>query len=134
MKFRTPTKASKYWTEPRLYKHAISWCLCYPLWKKELESLPDASKAIDYAKDKVQTSNDYDATAELALKRVELEHKVNILETTARLVMGEMSHWIIKGVTEDVRVEDLIAQGMPYSKNTYFRIRQQFYHLISKRI
>lgn len=135
MKFRTPTRASKYWTEPRLYKHAISWCLCYPLWKKELESLPDASKAIDYAKDKVQTSNDYDATAELAFKRVELEHKVNILETTAKIVAPDMYEWIIKGVTEEnMRVEDLIAQGMPCSKNVYFRLRQQFYHLISKRI
>ena len=133
--YRTPTKKSKYWTEPKLYKHAISWCLCYPLWKRELETLPDASKAIDYAKDKVQTSNDYDATAELALKRVELEHKVNILETTARIVAPDLFEWLIKGVTEDnIMVEDLIAQGMPCGKNLYYRLRQQFYHLISKRI
>lgn len=137
MKYRTPTRKSKYWTEPKLYKHAISWCLCYPLWKRELETLPDTSKAIDYAKDKVQTSSDYDATAELALKRLELEHKVNVLETTAKMVSPDevMVQWIIRGVTEEhIIVEDLIAQGMPCSKNVYYRIRQQFYHLISKRI
>ena len=137
MKHRTPTKKSKYWTEPKLYKHAISWCLCYPLWKKELESLPDASKAIDYAKDKVQTSSDYDATAELALKRVELEHKINILETTAKIVSPDevMVRWIIKGVTEEnIRIEDLIAQGMPCCKNVFYLMRQKFYYLISKRI
>lgn len=133
--FRTPTRNSKYWTEPTLYKHAISWCLCYPLWKRELETLPDASKAIDYAKDKVQTSSDYDATAEMALKRVELEHKVNLLETTARLVAPDMYQWLIKGVTtENVIVEDLIAQGMPCCKNLYYRYRQKLYHLLSKRI
>ena len=136
MKQRTPTRKSRYWVEPRLYKHAISWCLCYPLWKRELETL-DASKAIDYAKDKVQTSNDYDATAELAMKRMDLEGKIILLEGTAKIVSPDeaMVKWIIKGVTEeDIKVEDLIAQGMPCCKNVYYRIRQQFYHLISKRI
>lgn len=134
MKHRTPTKRSKYYTEPRAYKHAMSWCLCYPLWIKELETLPDPGKAIDYSKDRVQTSAQYDSTSELALKRVALESKVNLLETTAGSVAGDLAKWLIKGVTEDIRSDDLITQGMPCGKTLYYEMRQKFYYMISKRI
>lgn len=135
MRYRTPTKKSKYWTDPRRYKHAISWCLCYPLWVKELETLPDANKGIDYSKDKVQSSGDYDITSETALKRVELEQKVNLLETTARLVTEDLSEWLIKGVTEeDVKADDLIAQGMPCAPKLYYQLRQKFYYMIARKI
>lgn len=133
--YRTPTKKSQYYVDPPLYKHAISWCLCYPLWKKELETLPDANKAIDYAKDKVQSSSDYDATASLAMKRLDLESKVNLLETTARLVMPDAAKYLIRGVTEeDITPEELIRAGMPYCKNLYYLRRQKFYYLLAKRI
>ena len=135
MKHRAPTKRSKYWIEPTLYKHAISWCLCYPAWIKELETLPDANKGIDYSKDKVQSSGNYDTTSETAMKRVELERKVNILETTAKVVAGDLSEWIVRGVTEEeVRADDLIAQGMPCCKSVFYKLRQKFYYMIARKI
>ncbi len=133
--YRTPTKKSKYYVDPPLYKHAISWCLCYPVWKKELEALPDANRAIDYARDKVQSSSDYDATASLAMKRLDLEYKVNLLETTAKLVMPDADKYLIRFVTEEgVTVEELIRSGMPYCKNLFYLMRQKFFYLLSKRI
>lgn len=135
MRARIPVKSSPYWTPKADYKAAVYWCLRYPLWIKELATLPDTSQGIRYDKDKVQSSGDYDSTAELAMRRVEIESKVSLLQTTARLVMPECPEFLIRGVTEEgVRVEDLIASGMPFSKNLYLRKRQQLYHLISKRI
>ncbi len=92
-------------------------------------------RGISYDSERVQTSGDYDATAELAMRRVEIEGKINLLETTAKLCMPQCTEYLIKGVTTDgIRIEDLIAQGMPYSRNTYLLIRQKFYHLLSKKI
>jgi hypothetical protein len=135
MRARVPIKRGPWFTEGPYYKAAVYWCLQYPLWKKELSSLTDTSKGIRYDKDKVQTSGNFDSTAELAMRRVEIESKIHLLESTAKLVMPECPEYMIRGVTEDgVRVENLIAAGMPFCKNTYLLKRQQFYHLISKRI
>lgn len=135
MRARVPVRSSPYWTEKADYKTAVYWCLRYPLWKKELATLPDSSKAIQYDKDKVQSASNYDATAELAMKRVDIESKINLLESTAKIVMPECPEYLIRGVTEeDIRIEDLIASGMPFSKNLYLMRRQKFYYLIARRI
>ena len=135
MRARVPSRSNPYWTPKEAYRAAVYWCLQYPLWLKELATLPDTSQAIRYDKDKVQSALGYDSTAELAIRRTEVESKVNLLRTTAALVMPDATWYLIRGVTEEgVKVEDLIASGMPYGKNLYLRKRQQFYHLISKRI
>ena len=135
MKFRTPSKNSPYWTPKEDYRAAVYWCKRYPLWIKELETLPDTSKGLSYEADKVQTSSSYDATADTAIKRSEILTKVLLLEGIAKAVMPECPNYLIRGVTEEgIKTEDLIASGMPFGKNLYLRKRQQFYHLIAKRI
>lgn len=132
---RRPKHTSKYWVEPEIFDNVVTFCRCYPLWVKELQTLPDGSKAIQYDKDKVQSSSDYDATADLALKRVEIERKVNLILTTAQTASPELWEWIIKGVTSnDYTVNELIQQGMPASINHFSNIKRYFYYLLSKRI
>lgn len=134
MSKRVPGRNSPYWTPRQDYLTAIHWCLRYPDWKKELASMP-VQRGICYDNERVQTSGGYDATAELAMRRVEIEGKINLLETTAKLCMPQCTEYLIKGVTTDgIRIEDLISQGMPYSRNTYLLMRQKFYHLLSKKI
>ena len=135
MQYRRPSKKNPYYVEPELFDNVVSFCRCYPLWLKELETLPDPSKAIVYDKEKVQTSGGYDSTSALALKRVDIERKVDIIRTTAIIVSPDLWEWIIKGTTtRGVRIDDLIAQGMPCNKNYYAKIRGYFYYLLSKRI
>ena len=135
MRFRSPGKNSPWWTPREDYRAAVYWCKRYPLWLKELETLPDTSKGIDYSTDKVQTSNNYDATADTAIRRTEILAKIVLLEGIAKAVMPECPEYLIRGVTEEgVTVEELIRSGMPFGKNLYLRRRQQFYHLLSKKI
>lgn len=135
MKYRRPRKKSPYWVEPEIFDSVVTYCRCYPLWVKELRTLPDTSRAIVYDKDKVQTSGGYDSTAETAMRREELFRKVKLIESTAEEAAPEMCKWILKGVTEkDVTIGDLIAQGMPWNKNTYAKARAYFYYLMSRRI
>ena len=135
MQYRRPKKDDPYWVEPEIWDNVVHFCRCYPVWLKELETLPDSSKAISHDGDRVQTSGNYDVTSALALKRVEVERKVDLLRTTAMIVSPELWEWILKGTTEKgVTIEDLIAQGMPTNKNHYAKLRKYFYYLISKRI
>ena len=133
--FKTPSKKSKYWTPKYDYITAVNWCKRYPDWIKELKTLPDVNKAISYDSERVQSSNNYDSTAETAIRRAEILSKIVLLEGLAKAVMPECPEYLVRGVTEEgVKVEDLINSGMPFCKNLYFRKRQQFYHLLSKRI
>ena len=135
MMFKTPSKRSEFWTPRYDYITAVNWCKRYPDWVKELKTLPDTSKGISYESDKVQSSNNYDATAEMAIRRSEILSKIVLLEGLAKAVMPECPEYLIRGVTEEgVKVEDLIRSGMPFSKNLYLRRRQQFYHLLAKKI
>ena len=132
---KRPKKTSKYWVEPAIFDNVVSFCRCYPIWVKELQSLPDGNRAIRYDSDKVQGGEGYDATAELALKRIEIERKVNLIITTAQTASPELWEWILKGVTSsDYTVNELIQQGMPASVNHYANVRRYFYYLLSKRI
>jgi len=135
MRYRRPKRTSKYWVEPEIFDHVITFCRCYPVWVKELQTLPDPSRAIRYDSDKVQSSGGFDSTAELAMKRLDIERKISLIETTAQAVSPEMWQWIVKGVTsKEYRVEDLQAQGMPASCNYYGKLKQKFYYLIAKKI
>lgn len=135
MQYRRPRRKSKYWVEPEIFDSVVTYCRCYPLWVKELQTLPDTSKAIVYDKDRVQTSGDYDATAETAMRREELARKVKLIEDTASEAAPEMRAWLIRGVTDKgVTLNDLLAQGMPWNKNVYAKARAYFYYLMSRRI
>ena len=134
MRYRTPTKKSKYHIPKEDYITAVHWCLRYPLWVAELKVLPDNNKAIRYDKDKVQTSGGYDSTAETAIRRTELTKKVQLLEETARKVDEKLKDYIILAVTQGLTIYQLIQRGMPVDKNVFSEKRQQFYYEISKRI
>ena len=135
MRYRKPKRTSKYWVEPEIFDNVVTFCRCYPIWLKELQTLPDPSRAIRYDGDKVQSTGGYDSTAELAMRRLEVERKVNLIITTAQAASPDLWEWIIKWVTtKDYTVQDLINQGMPAGKNYFNTAKAKFYYLISKRI
>ncbi len=134
MRTYAPKKKTKYWLPPEEYRLAVHWCKCYSVWLKELETLPDTSKAVTYDSDKVQTSGGYDATAELAIRRTELAKKVWTVNYVASQAAPDLWKWILKGTTENYTADQLIQQGMPCSRNHYYQKRQKFYYLLARRI
>lgn len=133
-KVKTPTKDSKYWVPVEDFKTALHWSLRYPLWIAELSIEPDTSMAIRYDKDKVQTSGNYDATVETAIRRDELRRKAELLEGTVRDVAPEIYKYLLLGVTQGRTVYQLLDEGMPCSKDYFIERRQQYYYEISKKI
>lgn len=133
-KVKTPSKDSKYWVPVEDFKTALHWSLRYPLWIAELSIEPDTAQAIRYDKDKVQTSGNYDATVETAIRRDELRRKAELLESTVRNVAPEIYKYLLLGVTQGRTVYQLLDEGMPCSKDYFVERRQQYYYEISKKI
>ena len=78
--YRTPRPTSKYYVPEEVYKTTVHYCRQYPLWKQELEADPDASKAIDYSADRVQTSSQPDPTSDIAMRRATIRRKKETVE------------------------------------------------------
>lgn len=134
MKFKTPSERSEYYIEPPLYRHAVSWCLCYQTWKDRLRLLTDTSKGIRYDLDKVQSSGDSDPTFVLAEKRAEYSQKVKLLEDTVKDVAPEIYDYLLLGVTMGLNYYQMQCKGIPCGSKYYYRKRQQLYCEIAKKI
>lgn len=132
VQFRTPTERSKYYVPKEVYLTVIHFCRQYPLWVAELETEPDASKAITYDKERVQTSNQFDATSEIAIHRHMIAEKKAVIDRISADVAGDLAQWLRLGVCYGLTFPDLEARGIPCAVNTYYRMRKRFYYEVAK--
>lgn len=133
-RFKTLSKNNKYYLPSAYYRATISWCLQYKEWCMELQTEPGTSKAIDYSKDKIQASRDYDATFELAARRVELTTKKSLLEDTIKEVDEGIYKYLLLGLGYGLTVYQLKERGMPCSPKYYYERKQHVIYNLSKKI
>lgn len=134
-KHRPLKPSNKYFLPKETFLTVVHYCKQYPLWVDELRKTADTGRAIRYDQDRVQTSGDYDPTSEIAIRRVELTKKKEMVDTAALLVAGKsMASWLINGVCHDRTYTALRAEGIPCGKNYYYALRRRFYYEMAKRI
>lgn len=133
-KHRTLSKQNKYYIPKETFLMVIHYCKQYPMWEQELGTTLDQGKAIRYDGDRVQTSNQYDPTAEPAIKRAEIARKKDAVDGVAQSVAGAMYKWLLLGVCYDMPYYVLRQKGMPCGKNMYYDKRRQFYYEMSQKI
>lgn len=131
-KHRAPSAKSKYFIPKETFLTVIHYCKQYPMWETELSITLDQSKAIRYDGDRVQTSNQYDPTAEPAIKRADIARKKEQVDQVAQLVAGSTYKWLIMGVCYDMPYYVLKQKGIPCGKDMYYDRRRKFYYEMSK--
>jgi hypothetical protein len=136
MKYRPLSRKNKYYIPKEDYLTAIHYSLRYPVWKQEIDAIADTAKAIQYDKDNVQSSGDYDATFEAAVKLSEstIAHKVKLIDDIIYQVSKGMDNWIRLGVCYGLTFEQLKQKGMPCERDMYYDIRRHYYYELSKQI
>lgn len=115
------------------YITAVHYALRYPTLLADLPPA-DSGSAIRYDKERVQTSNQYDATAELAMKRLAITQKLKIIEDTILEVAPEgLEHYLKLGVCYGFTYDQLLGRNLPMGRNQYYDMRRHFYfNLIQK--
>lgn len=134
MRYKTPTERSQFYMPKEDYACAVHWCLRYQGWVTELSIEPDSGKAIEYDKERVQTSNSYDPVESLAIRRAELSEKKELLESVVREVAPEIYTFLLLGVTRGLTYFQLQERGIPCSMNYFIKKRQEVYYKIAKKI
>ena len=135
MKYRTPTENNKYYLPKHTYLACIHYALQYRDWKAYLDAERDTRGAIRYDKDRVQTSGDYDSTSTTAIKMVEIQGKVDMIDGIIDTVADEgMRKYLRMSVCYGFTKYQLQDQGMPCGKNYIGKLRQRFYFELSQKI
>ena len=133
--YRIPAESNKYYLPKHTYLACVHYALQYRAWKATLDADRDTRGAIRYDKDRVQTSGDYDSTSATAIRMVEIQSKVDMIDS----IIGEvcemgMSQFLRLSVCYGFTKYQLQDQGMPCGKNYMTKLRQRFYWELSKRI
>lgn len=133
---RKPSQRSIYYLPANAYKLAQEYALNYDMWSAELRSLCNQSKAIDYSKDKIQTSCDYDPTEEAAIDIAELRSKLDKIDRTISEVSEGLDDYIRLAVCYDYTYRQLTMGRlkMPLNKNDFGRIKHHFYYELYRKI
>lgn len=135
MQYRLPTEKNKYYLPKHTYLACIHYALQYRDWKAYLDSERDTRGAIRYDKDRVQTSNDFDSTSATAIRMIEIQNKVDMIEECINAVCDEgMVKYLRLSVCYGFTIYQLQEQGVPCGKNYMTKLRQMFYYELSKRI
>ena len=133
-KHRTPSENCKYYIPKETFLTVIHYCKQYPLWEAELSIEPDTGKALAYDGVKVQTSNEYDPVAAMAIRRTALKKKKVAVDEVAEMTAGVLAKWVLLGVCYDLPYHQLKQRGIPCGKDLYYKVRRLFYFEMAKRI
>lgn len=134
MKKRTLT-LQKYGISAKRYKELCGFCEQYPEWKEELLTLEPSAKAqkidgMPYSR----TNKTNDETSDLAIKRMAVSKKIQLVEETAKEASPEMWEYIIKSACYEQPFWYLrdIAK-IPMSQASFLDRRRYFFYLLSKK-
>lgn len=133
--YRTPTVNNKYYLPKHTYLACIHYALQYRDWLAYLDAERDTRGAIRYDKDRVQTSGDYDSTSATAIRMLEIQDKVDMIDgIICEVAEAGMQKYLRLSVCYGFTVYQLQGQGAPCSKNYMTKLRQKFYWELAKKI
>ena len=124
---------SSYGISPKRYKELCGFCEQYPEWKKKLKYENDTLKSKVITDMPIAPSGNSDQTGTLAVKRIELQQKCELIENTAKEASTDLWQYIIDSVCYEQSLYYLqTMKGMPCSRTTFYDIRRYFFYLLDK--
>lgn len=126
------SKNSEYYVEKYRRYELAYFCLQYDLWKKELVSI-NYYPVTNYAK--IKTNEDIsDKTASIAIRKMELQKYIDLVESVAKEAGGDIYKWLLLGVTKSLSYEALrTAYDIPCARQVYYRAFKTFFFILDKR-
>lgn len=124
---------TKYGISQNRYKELSGFCEQYPEWKDELRfNNPTPKSQQINGMPFPNTNSTSDETANLAIKRMEIQEKINMVESTAREASPEFWEYIIHSACYKKAfwyMRDIM--GIPCSERTFFDIRRKFFAILN---
>lgn len=131
-----PINKKKYEISKHRFLELYHYCMQYGEWIDELNGMTDTVKGIANTEGARGSGGVGSATEQLAIRRVKLQEKCEIIEQTAIEADPELYPYIIEGVTTEYATYKYLKQvkDIPCGKDMYYDRRRRFYWLLSKKI
>lgn len=129
------SKKSKYWISRHRYYELKHFCLQYPAWKMEVESLAQKITSIstDIAKSGGGFEQSLRATEEIAIKRGKLMDRMDLVEYSLRFVDEDLRDYIFRAVTENLSYTYLKEKlHIPCCKDVYYEEYRKFFWVLNQ--
>lgn len=125
----------KYNVSRHKFAEVYHFCLQYNEWQDELKYKTETVKSVEITDMPLSHSVGH-ATEDLALRRVELRRKCELVERTALEADREIYQYILKAVTnEGINFNYLkTVMNIPCERDMYYDRRRRFYWLMSSKL
>lgn len=124
------SKKSPYYISKHRYYELKHFCLQYPEWRKELQALylePGSLKMNHHTE-----SREGDRTSYLAMRRLKIQKKMELVEQAAISVDPELADYILIAVTDGMSYEFLRMQkGIPCCREVFYDRYRKFFKTLS---
>lgn len=112
----------------------VDFCYLYPEWQRWLKENEDnlGSPVIDGQPHGVGSGSS--PTEELAMKRVELEKNIKIIEESAKEANEFFAKWLIQDVTTPEISYQQMQNIIPCGRRRYFEMRKNFFKILDKKV
>lgn len=126
-------RLEQYGISGKRYKELCGFCEQYPEWVDELKYKTDTVKSKEITDMPFASLGASDQTGNLAISRVDLQKKCELIEQTAIQASAEFYQYIIKSVCYEVPVNYLISyESMAISKSAFYELRRYFFYLLDE--
>lgn len=130
---RAPQAGARYYLPKYEFKTVVAFCFQYPELKRKLRDIDGYHAVVNDGMP--HGTGKSDPVAYDAMKRAEIQEKIDIIEQTTKEHTGILYKWMIQGITDETMTYNRLRnQGIPISKNLYSDLRRKVYYHIAQRI
>lgn len=123
----------KYGISGKRYKELCGFCEQYPEWLNELKIKTNSVGSPEITDMPIPPRNNSSKTEILAVRRLELQKKCEIIEQTAIQASADFYQYIIKSVCYEVPFTYLqTVEEMPCSRSAFYDLRRYFFFLLDQ--
>ena len=124
------SKKSRYYVNKHRYYELKHFCLQYPDWKREYQSL-EIRISRSYEHETVVQNGLERPVEDLAERRERLLDKIKMVERAATLADECIGKWLLKAVTEDIAFTKMkMVHEVPCEKDMWYDRYRKFFWLL----
>lgn len=122
---------SKYWISKHRYLELKHFCLQYPEWKRQLNSINNLPSSNGFVRVSTRSSDDF-FIDHVVLCRINLEKSMSLVEQAAQNTDGYLAPFIFAAVTEEKSYTWLREHGMACGKDMFYDRYHKFFWLLDQ--
>lgn len=128
------SEKNKYYIDRHRYYELKHFCLQYPLWRKNYNTIDGYSTNVALGNTRIAKTNTVvDPVYRLAEAKLYFYERMKMVERTAEEADPFLANYILMAVTEGRSYVNLKARfNMPCSKDNYYEVYRRFFWLLSK--